>query len=536
MLPVVANLAWLASSWPAHRRFQRALLEPAAAQQRLLCRLLARHAASAYGRRHGFTRIGDYAAFAGQVPLATYDDLAPWITRIGNGEPAVLTSEPVTHFVPTSGSTGSRKLIPFTRGLQEEFTAAIGPWMMDLFQQHPSIAGGPAYWSVTPAAPVEPARGPVVPVGFEDDSSYLGGRRKSLVAAVMAAPAALRQVTDMETFRYLTLLCLLRRPDLRLVSIWHPSFLTLLLAALPGHWEELLADVATGRCRRAEGLPPAVCAALQARPRSRRARGLQAIGPARPWEIWPQLRVISCWGEAHAALGAADLARNFPGVSIQAKGLLATEGVVTVPVQGGHPAAVCSHFFEFIDAAGGIRRVHELVKGETYEVVMTTGGGLWRYRLGDCVTVTGLVGATPSLQFTGRAGGGSDRCGEKLAEAFAGQVIQEVCAAQAVAPRFALLAPEEAGGRISYTLFLEATVPGEIAGRLDRALRKNPHYDWCRDLGQLGAARVFLIQRGGYEAYVTGELARGRQLGEIKPRALSPETGWARRFEGKYLP
>jgi hypothetical protein len=37
----------------------------------------------------------------------------------------------------------------------------------------------------------------------------------------MAVASELRQVSDMEQFRYLTLLCLLRQHDLRLISIWY---------------------------------------------------------------------------------------------------------------------------------------------------------------------------------------------------------------------------------------------------------------------------------------------------------------------------
>jgi len=37
--------------------------------------------------------------------------------------------------------------------------------------------------------------------------------------------------------------------------------------------------------------------------------------------------------------------------------------------------------------------VHELERGRLYSVILTTGGGLYRYALGDVVTVVGRVGA-----------------------------------------------------------------------------------------------------------------------------------------------
>jgi len=42
-----------------------------------------------------------------------------------------LTEEPVLLLEPTSGSTSAKKLIPYTRGLQREFSSAIGKWLWD---------------------------------------------------------------------------------------------------------------------------------------------------------------------------------------------------------------------------------------------------------------------------------------------------------------------------------------------------------------------------------------------------------------------
>src|SRR6185436_5150092 len=108
---------------------------------------------------------------------------------------------------------------------------AIGPWLADLYRSHPSVARGSAYWAITPLAPVV-EKGSVVPVGFDDDAAYLGGTRERLARAVMAVPSAVRWIENMDAFRYVTLLHLLRRRDLALVSVWHPSFLGLLLDAL----------------------------------------------------------------------------------------------------------------------------------------------------------------------------------------------------------------------------------------------------------------------------------------------------------------
>ena len=530
MKAAIANAAWLASSVPAWLRFRRALRGPERAQRQILHGLLARNADSAYGRAHGFGGIRSYAEFGERVPIVDYDGLAPWVARITRGEQNVLTREPVTRLVPTSGTTGGRKLIPFTATLQRELNAAIGPWMLDLFREHPSLAVGPAYWSISPALPAA-AEDSAVPVGFDDDSAYLGGIQARLAEATFAVPRALRLVRDVETSRYLTLLCLLRAPGLRLVSVWHPSFLTLLLDALVVWWGELLADLENGGCQRAATLPAEVRDAIAAHAQPRRAAELRQCGPADVRALWPRLRIVSCWGDAQAALPFAELQRRLPDVAVQSKGLLATEAFVSLPFRGRHPLAITSHFFEFEDACGKIARAHELRTGGTYGIIITTGAGLWRYRLGDIVEVDGFVGATPSLRLLGRGASASDLCGEKLTEIFVTRAIESVCAACGFAPRFAMLAPDrDADGRWSYTLFVEGVPPCGLPSRLDDELRKNPHYSLCRDLRQLGPLCCFQISSGAYQIFCDASTSEGRRPGDIKPQALSSRTDWRTRF------
>ncbi|MEO6755128.1 MAG: GH3 auxin-responsive promoter family protein [Chthoniobacteraceae bacterium] len=530
MKAAVANCAWLATSVPAWLRFHRALHEPERCQRQILRRLLSDNSESAYGRAHGFGEIRTYAEFRERVPIVDYEALEPWIARIMRGEQSVLTREPVMRLVPTSGSTGARKLIPFTAAFQRELNAAIGPWMVDLCRQHSAVASGPAYWSISPAIPPSGEKS-AVPVGFDDDCAYLGGLRRHFVEAALAVPSALRLVTDTETSRYLTLLCLLRQRDLRLVSVWHPSFFTLLLDALPRCWDELLRDVKEGGCHRASGLPQAIRHALSAPPMPQRSDELHRANPGDAPALWPRLQVISCWGDAHAALALADLRQHVPHADIQRKGLLATEAFVSIPFCGQHPVSVTSHFFEFADACDVVRLAHELRAGESYKVIVTTGGGLWRYRLGDFVEVDGFIAATPSLRFIGRGNSASDLCGEKLTETFVTHAIEASCASLGCTPRFAMLAPERAADdHWSYTLFAEGDLPPELPARFDDELRANPHYALCRDLGQLGPLRCFQITSGAYETFCTVCLAAGQRHGDIKPRALSSRTDWRKHF------
>ncbi|MDP9416904.1 MAG: GH3 auxin-responsive promoter family protein [Actinomycetota bacterium] len=244
--------------------------------------------------------------------------------------------------------------------------------------------------------------------------------------------------------------------------------------------------------------------------------------------LWPRLALISCWTDGEAARAVPAVRRRFPGLEIQPKGLPATEGVVSVPLTGAPApvAAVASHFLEFLPAGGGAPLlVDELDAGATYEVVLTTAGGLLRYRLGDLVTVEGRLGATPLLRFAGRADGRSDLAGEKLDVRRVESALRAASRDCSVDVGFAMLAPVP--GDRAYDLFVEVPPPDaeRLATRVEELLREDHSYRLCRELGQLGAvrARPVVDALAGYERAL---LAQGRRGGTLKPVALAPTLDW----------
>ena len=525
-----ATAIWCLSNLPAWQRYRRALDHPAETQARLLLDCVRRNADTVFGRAHGFRAIASVAEYQRRVPLRRYEEYEPLVRRIAGGEVGVLTAAPVVRLAVTGGSTAGAKLIPNTAALQTEYARGVGPWTADLYLRDARLAGGPAYWSITPRLAVPPVPDAVVPIGFDEDSRYLGGVAHRLVERTLAVPGCVGALDDHEAHRYLTLLLLLRARGLRLISVWHPSLLTLLLDAMRANWDRLRGDIREGGITLARPLPPRLAAALRTRLGAdvSRARALREVGPEACDRIWPDLRLVSCWGDAAAGVALDDLRRRLPRVRIQPKGLLATEAIVTLPFggEGRRPLAVRSHFFEFVDEAGRVRLAQDLDAGATYEVVVTTGGGLYRYRLGDRVVVDGFVGRTPSLTFIGRDAGVSDVAGEKLDEAFVAGVIAGLFRGHAL-PSFAMLAPEPTPRGTSYTLFVEADeLPPGCEVRLEHALGRNPHYALAVRLGQLAPSRAIRI-RGGFATFAA---ARRQRLGDVKPAALDRRGGWSAVF------
>lgn len=185
-----------------------------------------------------------------------------------------------------------------------------------------------------------------IPIGFDDDAAYLGRFEQWAMRRVLAVPAEVAQLGDVSAVRYATLLYLLAAPDLSLISVWSPTFLTSLLVPLRAWGDKLVDDLRRGR------------AARWARPWPRRAAEVASLlrstsGDAELYRaLWPKLALISCWTDASAGHFVGELARMLPHVEIQPNGLIATEGFASLPLVGqeGTALEVRSHFFEFVES------------------------------------------------------------------------------------------------------------------------------------------------------------------------------------------
>lgn len=484
----IAGNLWRAACEPARRRLDRALEDPATAQRSVLERILNFHAASSYGVAHGLRPGMCTEEFQSALPIVSYADLEPWIERMKAGEPDVLHRGRPSAFERSSGSTSGAKWIPFQDDLRREFQEAVRAWMGDLYQRRPALGGGRAWWVVSPLAEPGAVTSGGIPVGLASDDEYLGRCEKRLASWLrIANPTGDNWQRGLEQTAGL----LMEARDLRLISVWNPSYLLLL-------WE-----IIVKRCG----------------------------GVADPLEIWPRLTLISAWADAGAAGDAAKVRDLFPHTVFQPKGLLATEGVVTLPWQNDSAAgvpALHSHFFEFLEWPGGnCRLVHELEQGRSYEVLLTTSGGLWRYRLGDVVIVAGMERNTPRLRLEGRADGVCDLRGEKLNPLFVARIFAEA------AQGFSLLAPgTDARHYICFTRDPELT-----AELIDRSLRENPYYHHAREIGQLGGVRKFLIADPSPERIYQDRCRElGQRGGTVKVTALHRLSDWENWFHGEFVP
>jgi hypothetical protein len=505
---------------PGWRRLVRALEDPAQAQRALLRQTLAENQGAAYGRRYGFAQIRSVEGYQAQAPIMDADSLRPWAERIARGERAVLTEAPVEAFERSSGSTAGDKRIPYTASLRGQFSAATAPWLLDMQRRRPGLWGRRSYWSLSPAARAPEVTAGGVPVGLVDDAAYFSPLERWAIRQCWAVDPATARAPDMAAWRRATAAQLLAAPDLGFISVWSPTFLVELMQWLTRDLWALLGE-----------LPRATAASVR-----HRLHGRPLNGRA----LWPGLAVISCWCDGPSAAFLPALRRWFPGVAIEPKGLLATEGVVSVPWgdpdAGGLPA-ITSHFLEFIDLSAPERAptlAHALAPGGRYAPLLTTAGGLYRYHLRDVVEA---LPPAPGerlcrLRFVGRADGGSDLCGEKLSPAWVAAALEAVRLEAGYPAGFLMLAPHRPPRPRAphYTLFIDAQAcapptQASLARLTEAALARGHHYRYARDLGQLGPVEVCAV-RDPWRRYAEALCAQGMRLGDIKPKWLDSSDKW----------
>ena len=532
LLTPLANGLFLLSSFPAWYRFQKARKNLAATQKSVLLRLLQENKYSKFGRENGFANISNTEEYLQKIPIAKYEDLAPYIELLKRGEQGVLTQERVHMFEPTSGSSSATKYIPYTQTLLGQFQEAVGAWIFDLYTSFPNLILGRAYWCVTPLAPREKETEGAIPVGMEEDSAYFGGLRHLVLSLLLVMPKEVTRIKSRLNFQYITLLFLLAADDLSLISAWSPTFLISLLEPL-GKWKEQLADdLEFGTLAPPEVMDVELREQLSSYLSKRKRRAQEVRQAKDAGELWPLLRLVSTWADWTAANYVGPLKSLFAEAHFQPKGLLATEGVVTFPLVGeerGAPLAATSHFFDFVDEEGAVFLAHQLDEGKTYTVNLTTGGGLYRYQLGDRVLVKAFLDDLPLLTFVGRASLVADWFGEKLNEVHVKEVLSALFGDDEF-PHFIMLALEHRP-KPHYVLWLSKARDG-LAEELETRLCENHHYAGCRKIGQLEAAEIAVIsQERALAAIVERGRAEERREGDLKPLLLSRRADWSAYFE-----
>ncbi|HEY0143935.1 MAG TPA: GH3 auxin-responsive promoter family protein [Thermoanaerobaculia bacterium] len=512
--------------------FETRLANPRGAQLATLKLILERNAATAFGRHYGFSEISTVEQYRERVPIVTYDEHAQWIERAVAGESDVVTRGPVSYFSTTSGSTAKPKFIPGTQQTIVNGCEAILARNAYLKRHHPEAFDGTPLFIVGNANEGKTAKG----VGFGAMTGF-GYHVGHMGFSGPRLPYEIFTIADYKTRYSCILRFALAQSDLSAIIAYNPSTLVLLFEHAQQNWDELVRDIREGTLsvdvddEVREALAPLLTANAE---RANELQSLRDLGP-RAW--WLKLAIVVCWKGGSLGFYLRELERFIGDLPVRDLGVLASEAVLTIPVDDETAGGVLlpeSGFFEFIPVDGGEPLgAWELTVGASYRVVVTTHGGLYRYDLGDIVRVERMHLAMPVLSFLHRAGRVYSFTGEKLTEL---QVTHAVrAAADTLGIRltsFTAVPVWQLPPRYDVFVETEAEVSADLlARRIDEQLSlANIEYASKRSSGRLAQCEVVLVTPGTFERL---RRQRARHDAQYKEVHLATDPRYAEQFNSQ---
>lgn len=470
-----------------------------------LQKTLMRNQQTLYGKQYQFESITTIEQYQKNVPLVSYEDIQTYIHRISMAESDILFKGKALAFELTGGSSGGAKLIPYTHESFVDFQQAILPWLHHTLHRY-AINPENAYWAISPVnRSMQKTQGDI-PIGVSDEN-YLG-----MHSSHALVPAWVADLKSMKEWKIASLYWLIVAEQLELISIWSPTFLLVLLEGILVYADELAHLLLVGGTLDNHTLPAN-------KPAYKRLQTYLKTRDTR--DLWPHLKLMSLWMDGASKRYADQLQDIFPSVTFQPKGLISTEAVVTTLDEDETPLLSENGFYEFIDEHNHIVLSQHLTIDQSYEVVITTSGGLYRYRTFDVVQCLGYKNQKPILRFRGRKNRTSDLVGEKLTEAFVSGVLHEISG-------FAMLVPQHEHTPPYYQLVMDKKSEidaSTLVESIEKKLHVNPQYAYARKLNQLAPLKILTIENP-MRLYNEYRLTQGQSIGDIKIPALSSNTLW----------
>ena len=329
-----------------------------AVQQGELVRLIEKAALTRIGRQYDFSSIRTYRQFASTLPLYRYEDLQPQIMRMINGAKDELWPGRCMNFAQSSGtSDGRSKYIPVTR---ESFG-----W--NHYQGSSDVVSH--YLNLNPASHI-----------FAGKALILGGsfaNNLQLPRGVRVGDLSANLIENMNP-----LANLVRIPSRRvaLMEDWTEKLPLLVKASIGQNVTNL------------SGVPSWFLSVIR--------EVLKETGKSCIHEVWPNLEVFF-----HGGIAFEPYRQQYEEICDMSRMHFldtynASEGFFAVQSDWESEAMLLlldvGVFYEFLPVEESdsetpeVYPIWEIEQGRTYELIITAANGLWRYRLGDTVTVEQL--------------------------------------------------------------------------------------------------------------------------------------------------
>ncbi len=403
-----------------------------------------------WGREFRFNKIGSIGAFQEMVPVSSYEELFPWIERAMRGEENVLWPGKTACFSKSSGTTNDRhKYIPVTEDSLEECHFKGGKDLIALYLDN------------------------------RPDSEVLSGKNLAMGGSLQPNPygsdAICGDISAVIMHNLPSWAQWLRTPSLEI--------------ALMDRWEEkierMIENTLPENVTSISGVPTWMLVLFR---KIMEKTGVQDIT-----QIWPNLEVF-----LHGAVSFTPYREEFkqlisnPHMAYM-ETYNASEGFFGIQDDLSKPGEMLllldyGIFYEFIPMEEAHERfpksltLQEVELNKNYALVISTNGGLWRYRIGDTIKFTSLYPFR--IQVSGRTRHFINVFGEEVMVDNAELALSRTCTAQSCSVVDFTVAPQfmAAGKQGRHEWLVEFSVlPAsmeQFTRQLDEELRKiNGDYD-----------------------------------------------------------
>lgn len=324
-------------------------------QEHALRHLVERATGTAFGARHGFSRIRNHGDFQAAVPLRGYAELQPWLQLALCGERDVTWPGAIPYFAMSSGTTSGNKYLPISMdSVRQQQRGGFDPLAAYLrWTADDGLLDGKALMLGSSSALERRPGGTLV----GDNTGIMAHHMPRIVRRNYLPSPQVRQLVDW---------------DEKLCAVAEEAFDAdvRMLAGTPSWFVGLFDQVLA-----------------TARKRGRPAKHIH--------DVWPNLRLLTGGGvsfEPYRKLIRSRLGRHVPYVDVYN----ATEGgIMAVQDQPDDPGmrmlADNGVFYEFVpledlEAKTPRRlRLHEVKVGQVYALAVCTMSGLFAYLIGDCL-------------------------------------------------------------------------------------------------------------------------------------------------------
>ena len=470
------------------RKIERDLQNVAAIQKKLLTRILKQLEGCLIARDFALDRSTSTARFRQSFPITEHSFYKPYITKILNGEQSILFPGVPVCIAQTGGSTSDPKQFPLGKNLiksYRQFNLDMAFCYMQDSSNFDILSG--RIFLVVAGSDFNPA-----------DQSIPVGRATGVMAQI--APTMLKR-------RYVPDMSVTLNPDIDQKT--------------KKTTEQALEN--KDNIRMAAGLTPYLIGAFNRLLTHQRDFGakIQTVE-----ETLPNLKVAFHGGTTFNLYSST--MQRLCGDSIDHRNVYsAAEGPIAYQFKGSSPGlfpAIDGVFFEFLpieacdQEAPETLLLDEIECGVPYYILLTTQGGLLRYKIGDQVEF--ISKNPPLLRVLGRVEDQIDLSGEKMGVIEASEALTHAAATLDFTVTDFIVCPASTRVNeddIRHEWIIESdTVPGTRSALQElleeKLFENNYRYQQLRN-GELALAPPLFrfVSQGTFQSFMEQELAYGQQ-------------------------